>query len=132
MGNVFLVDQTDARSAMAARTFKGSDAAILQTEVAAFIASLIAQSPGPGLYDVNIAGAGDGEYFIVTVLTSTGLPEPGAGTTVSFFQASSYSELGVKMNAAFAALATGGKTLRGVGMDGTALGNHYMGFFLYS
>ena len=131
MGNVFLVDQNDARTTISLRTFKGSDAAILQAEIAAFIATLIAGGTH-GIKDINLAGSGDGEEFVVTMLTSTGTAAPSAGTTVLLFQASSFSELNVKMNAAYAALVAASATIRGCAVDGTCLGNHYIGLFLYT
>lgn len=129
MGNVLLQDQTDAQSAVAFRIYESSDANILQAQVQARIDALIAAG-NIGILDINIAGAGDGHAFVVTVVTSTGIAAPAADTQVTFFTGSDQATLEANFNAAFASLA-GARSLLGFGMDGTSLGKRFMGLMLH-
>lgn len=124
MGNIN-VDTPIAAPTAAEVIFESSLASDLQARAQAFIDSLI--SGGAGLISsADIAGAGDGYAFVLSVLYEPAGPPPAAGTLIRVYEAASEPELNAAGAAALATLAPS-LQVSAFGMSGSSAGRRWMG-----
>ncbi len=110
--------------------FQGANPEIMQAEVQALIDDMIAATIPGGLFDIAIAGAGDGHSFVVTVFVDSDGGSPASGTTAAIYMGASREAVTTAQNLALAALTEAGATLVAHGIAGASQGLRFMGIML--